>query len=782
MTQIPCQTPGCKGFSSKDNPDTLLFCQRCGWPLGKAELFSKGKTISFAKGSVGSFSIRVRNGGSGALRWDVADLEPGVRRMGRPALVAPGQEGHIDLEVDSERFQGNEIIVGLKLWDKHGKDATDYRLESSEEAFRQEHLTFTSRLSKVGPLVCFKRTLFFFPQTQKESFRITNHGETDLSVSIESSSGCRILIPFCPDLKGYQTSGQFTLGKGSVSNVEVYLDNEIEEATVTLTCPQVWSEPVVVEARRIEPELLEPPKYEYVVAIDFGTTKSAAMVYRQWHTDSEPEPVMWPKLDGTEEWYIPSEVRLHNGEPVDFGWRVGDSTEVVRSIKMHLQDDSELAKKCITYLLERIYERIAVTREPELLNKAQIVLSLPVLDDKERFERQQRLTLECALAAGRKYGLSPEQFVTYTEPECGLVDILDSMVKMDASERMEAPLPSDGKWLCVVDIGGGTTDISLTEFGVNEAGRPELRNPKVAGFSRAGDFIDQELFLDCLRRWNESGRLATGYPGAFTPEMLERPLSLKQETAPQLQSKIYEEIRRAKEYMYGQDPPRSYTLESFGIKRNHLHLDPADLDERVIRGAVKALFEGSEVIGELSFRRYLEEWQVPIDKIEFLFLTGGTSHLPVVLEILKSDYLQSPRLISFPNPEPRKNVVRGAALRPSLRLPNMLDFDLDLQFGDQRVSLAKGSIPGEEVSTHCHFQRGQSQTLRVTYRSKGSEGTLAEFDLALPNDAEAPRVTAEAHLCYDVKCGVKVRAEWLSGKMGVLLESTPLALFPKERS
>ena len=244
------------------------------------------------------------------------------------------------------------------------------------------------------------------------------------------------------------------------------------------------------------------------------------MVFDQWYVGAEPEPILWPKpKEKKDEWYVPSEVHLTSGKPSGFGWEAGDSGDVVRSVKTQLLEGSELAKQCVTYLLERIFDRVAEVKGSNLLSSAQIVMSLPVLDDGKRSEAQRQMTVECALEAGQKYGLRAEQMVTYSEPECALVDILHTLKKsQQPKEGVSIPMPSDGDWLCVVDIGGGTTDVSLTQFGVSESGRPELRHLKVAGFSRAGDFIDQELFLHCLRTWDETGRLSDPCPQGFTPE------------------------------------------------------------------------------------------------------------------------------------------------------------------------------------------------------------------------------------------------------------------------
>lgn len=778
MIHLACQTPGCGGFQSSEPPESLLFCQRCGWPLGQGEYLAQGGRVTYPKGDRGELSIQVRNVGTGALRWDVCSLPDGVRRLDLPNDIPPGAEGCIMLEVDGSRFQGTEIVIPLRTWDKHGRDKLDYRLIPPDEAFNEGTVTFSTRTTKVGPLICHTDAVLFFPRDRKQSFTLKNEGETALKVSLECTNCC-VTVALCSDLRGRQTSGEFNLDAGLQRTLEVRLDDGVRNGSVSLSCPQAWANPHLVQAVRIDPAPLKEPKHQYVVAIDFGTTKSAVMVFDQWQLGATPQPILWPKPDGKQEWYIPSEVRFTNDKPTDFGWLAGDSSDVVRSVKTQLLEGSDRAKRCVTYLLERIFDRVAERYDSELLANAQVVMSLPVLDDGERADLQRRTTLDCALAAGRKYGLQAEQLITYSEPECALVDILDSMKKGNEAGGAPVPTPSDGDWLCVVDIGGGTTDISLTQFGLAESGRPELRNLKVAGFSRAGDFVDQELFLHCLRSWRDAGRINETCPTAFVPELLNAPLKLKGETAPQPQARVFEEIRRAKEYMYDHNPARPYTLESFGIKRNHLPLQPEELDRVIIRSTVKALFEGSVGAGEPSFRHCLEDWGIPVDQIRFLFLTGGTSRLPSVPEILKSEYLRWPKLTTLPNSEPRKNVVRGAALRPNLRLPNMLPVDLILRLGDKSKDLRKGSVPGAGIEVPYRVDRGCGIDLQVLMQLAGESLPLATFRLELSGDAPEQYLMTKAFLRYTLDCKLEVDAKWLKEPPD-LLPPTVVASFPRE--
>lgn len=772
MRKVKCQTPGCGGFSTNIPAENLIFCQCCGWPLGRAELNPNGGKVAVPKGTRGQIAIRIRNIGDGKLRWDTGGLPRGLHRIDRALDILPGEEGQVTVEVDADQLESPELFIPVRTWDRHGKDRTDFRLESPDLAFQESGITFATRTTRLGPLLCPIQSLLFFPQDTKHKIRLENLGESELSLEL-SCTGCTVAVPLCTELRGRQRSGSFRMDAGTQKTPEIRMDDGVSEAHISISCPQVWSEPLVVRARRVEPVPVEHPEYQYVVAIDFGTTKSAVMVFDQWRLGAKPEPILWPKPDGKDEWYIPSEVRLRDGRPTDFGWLAGDTDEVVKSVKTQLIDGSDLARHCVTYLLERLLDRVAEVKGSELLSQAQVVFSLPVLDDGERFEAQRRTTLECALEAGRKYGLRSEQFATYTEPECAMVDILDAM-KGGASVH-----PSEGDWLCVVDMGGGTTDISLTQFGLGEKGKPELRNLKVAGFSRAGDFIDQELFLYCLRTWAESDRLLGSCPSAFTPELLEQPLKLKGETTPLMQSKLYEETRRAKEYMYDHTPQRGYTLDSFTVKRNHLHLNPEELNHRLIRNTVKALFEGSSLLGEDSLRNHLQDWGIPIDQIRFLFLTGGTSRLPSVLEVLKGDYLRSPKLTSLPNPEPRKNVVRGAALRPSLMLPNMLPVDLNLRLGGKATELKKGAIMGSQISLATPVQRGQTIALEVEAKLENATLTLAKLPLEYPSNAKTNSLVVKVHLRYSPQGKLELEGEWLVEPADRFLSSV-VAQFPVE--
>ncbi len=783
MTHIECQTPGCPGFSSPEYPDSLQFCGRCGWPLGKAEYFPQGGRISYPKGSRGQLSIRVRNTGTGSLRWDIHDLPEGLRKLDRPTSVPPGDEGVMVVEVDGTRVGSGEVVIPIRTWDQAGRDKNDFRLIPNDEAFRTGTVTFITRTTKVGPLTVSKQALLFFPGDRKQSFNLKNEGESELTVEL-TCENCDVTVALCADLRGRQTSGQFQIDAGLLRTLEVRLDDGASKGTVTLSCPQVWDQPHQIQAIKVVPESPDHPEYQYVVAVDFGTTKSAVMVHDQWYVGAEPEPILWPKpKEKKDEWYVPSEVHLVNGKPSGFGWEAGDSGDMVRSVKTQLLEGSEFAKQCVTYLLERIFDRVAEVKGSQLLSNAQIVMSLPVLDDGERAEAQRQMTVECALEAGQKYGLRFEQMVTYSEPECALVDILHTLKKSQQSkEGASIPMPSDGDWLCVVDIGGGTTDISLTQFGVSESGRPELRHLKVAGFSRAGDFIDQELFLHCLQAWSKKKRLVGPYPEGFNPEMQSELLELKGEPQHQQRSKVFNDVRRGKEYIYDHTPERPYDLDNFGIKLNRLKLDPAQLNDEVIRPAVKALFAGQPSIHERSFREHLEEWKIPIHEIRYLFLTGGTSRLPSVLEVLRSDYLTSPELRSLPNPEPRKNVVRGAALRPSLRLPNMLPLEVTLRFGEDSKTLRKGCVPGVDISVPCRFNRGQTHQLQVLCHSGKETLTLACFSFTLPADNKDPFVMAKAFLRYTLDCQLQVKAEWLRGNDAVLLSPTEIASFPKEEA
>jgi hypothetical protein len=593
-----------------------------------------------------------------------------------------------------------------------------------------------------------------------------------MEVTARASGGFTIGIPGQP--QGEQVG--FAVAPGFQATLTIFCPSHPTsgEGTLTLGVPGL-------PERRLDlwKVLVPPPPFpqeRWIIAIDFGTTKSAVMVLDNFTKGAEPEPICWSQPGGPEgEKWVPSVVAWDQERPSRFGWQVGwteSGDHIVRHLKMRLREDNEKVQKSVVYFLKRIFEQVANRYGPEIFRRARLVFTLPVLDNAEAYEEQRRRTLERVLEAGTDYDIREEQCDFYKEPECAAMDFLHEL----QSRVVNGETPNfiePGSWLCVLDMGGGTTDITFAQFGVAEDGTPTFDRFQSLGFPHwAGDHLDEEIYRWCLGHWSREGRLVKTSQEHLSEETLNalskaEEIHLQGEEGgrydPLKRSQALDMICEIKEKIYSSTPPQQQNWDVFTRNENHIALQPEQLRE-VLRKMAETLFERGIDREYPSVRTAMEHlWKMVPHQIQLLCLTGGTCQIPEFGEFLQEMALTWPRTQRLRTPEHiRLNVVRGATRRPGLRIRDRLFCDVHLAVGQEQTTLPTGSVAGVSQEIEKHFLPDETATLEVRAVLPGQEPRILFSHDLINEDPDPMGLYLKAQIQYVAQKLLKIRAVWLT--------------------
>lgn len=762
-----CRTPGCN-TTIPDVDHERRFCERCGWPLSLGLVSTRPEVLSFRGDLPATVEVCVHNQGTGTLRWRVQEVPKGVVAATDDREVVGNTEGRVGMTIDPKVVKEDTIRVVVRLWDRVGGSSVDLRPPEVDACWRDEAVDLRVRRERHGPILSKTKSVVFGGTVSASPVKIENGGETTLNVRATVSDGYYIQVP--GQAKATAIDEKVTGGTSWTLTVGRHDPKTTTPGKLTVTSEDLDPVEVVIVPVPVRPP--QPPKERWVVAIDFGTNKSAVMVLEQKRRGAEPQPVTWEKQVGQAMW-LPSAVELDKstGEPIRYGWDVPNTIQdnILRSLKMRLREDTDNAegervRACVVYFLRRLLERTASQFEG-VFDSARVTFTLPVLDNGEQYEKQRQRTLQYALEAGRGYGLREDQIDFYKEPECAAVDFLHMMQTGPNGDK----LPQN-QWLCVLDMGGGTTDVTFALLNVLTSGMPTFDEVHSLGYENmAGDHIDNEIYGWIVERWKENSRVKEPPESTPLPDIkMAKQVSLKGEPLALVRRQQVGQSQLIKENMFSTTPPTNQKYEATRSE-NEVVVTPEGLAPTLKIMADTIFITGLESGGKTlpSVQRGLDKLSISPDRIKFLCITGGTSLIPDFEANLKKRVLTNRNMQTLVDREfIRLNVVRGAARRPAMVIQGLLPCDVSVTWDmEAETGLPTGTVPGATKTLEKHVLQGHTINVGLRLHFPDRESIIL-FSCPITNDADDidqyGGLTLQAILQYQPQGILRLQIVWNS--------------------
>jgi hypothetical protein len=719
----------------------------------------------------------VDNIGLGGLRWEIRDLPEGVSLVA-PATPAPATSAAI-AQLSVRPLLGktaDSLVLTVRLWDQVGQAAYDRRTGPPEACWRDHTVRVPVQRRAYGPLLVPARTLLLGGPVRSAQLYLRNAGEVEVPVVAHVDEGYSLQVAGRPS--GTEVMLQLSAGEWCAISVCTTMGLlPIREGKVTLEAPGLPKQEVALVPIAVAP--LSPPTEALVVAVDFGTTKSVVVLHDQHRVGAEPRPILWPRPDCQEPApWIPSVVAWDGGRSIRFGWEVGATEHgrhIVRGMKMRLREEDPRVRGSVICFLRHLLERAAAAANPDHFQAARFVFTLPVMATPDEQENLRALTLSLVLEAGASWGLREEQCDFYLEPECAAVDFLHHLQSAAVTGQAQA-MPRPGDWLCVLDMGGGTTDVTFARLGIDGNGVPSFDECRNIGFpGYAGTYIDEAIYTWCVEQWRANHRLkgirGDARPAAQIPvEEAARAegILLEGEGEPIRREEPMEALPRLKEQVYASVPPTNQVWDLPTRRENHVTLCPEKLSRDVLAPlahgiCIQGLPGSGNGVPLPAIRARMAEWGLSAGAIRFLCLTGGTSQIPDFEQKLRETVLISPRMERVVTPEAiRLNVARGAARRPGTRLRGRLPFPIQIAWGEEIEELLRtGVVPGERRSARRYLDPGERCVVELRVLLPGQfTRTLFAYDVANTR-SDATGLFLEAQLEYNSQQVLRIRLVWV---------------------
>lgn len=743
---ISCRVCG----QSLEGLDSDMFCcPHCGWPTAVLQAENE-VIIPMAGRNKVRFDYMVANIGFGLLKMDLANLPAGVTLTDRTECnwrLAPGMRT-IGLEVNPDCLDsasGQPQIV-FDVFDAKGNHRYDYRSASLGGAVRKHVVTLQLLERRYGPVHVYNEMLVFRRCTDRAVLRLANLGEVPVYVACTAPDGYRIGLSqedFTKQLSVVVPPGPMEVYVRSESTVPAAAG---VGAILRIEVPDITECSRDVSLVWMADEEVRAPEHSWIIGIDFGTAKSAVFMTDCALPEPEPDPVKWATPGRKDPRSKVDSVIMYpkSGGRPRFGWEVPLVPDledmVIRSIKMRLMEQGyymlpdgsqrtvpEIVEEYIRFLLEQIKKQPQLNQHNTPFTDTLVVFSLPVHDNDDFYLRQERLTVDAAVAAGLRY----EQIATYPEPECAAVDFLRSRDKWGLNV-------ADGDLLCVFDCGAGTTDISIMQIHIN-GGEPSFSRKALAGFPVGGDVLDQlltEMFLKQLMTDGHAtsegeDRYRIGSTRILRQELV-RTLRDQKERL-RYPSPDSDDASHVVEYGYGQGSFKiswqiiERLFEPYLTKMLYHGLSPIDLAQirQLTNGGASA--ENPDVRLP-SLEDVLYESRISAADVRWVCMTGGSSLIPFVVEEIRRFFSRAQVVPSAEvmaemsaqlDSQLTLNVARGAATRPLCQVEGQLQAQYDVKFdstsiSDEQTALRVGTTPGTGWSSRPYLLRlGDEATVRV---------------------------------------------------------------------
>ena len=292
-------------------------------------------------------------------------------------------------------------------------------------------------------------------------------------------------------------------------------------------------------------EKIDPLGYDNIIAIDFGTSKTAVsyLVLRDLKESEAPEDNIENLIFEGKDIVEPTDSmpscigyngkNIYIGELAVLNWNEKDWACTDR-IKTHLRDDKisfttgepkevsgvvkDFFKTLKNYHLKKFTEVEEDGHRYPVRNK--YIITLPVLDDGEEkenkeklYEKQQDVTIKSAEAVflTEYMNMKNDDIYTLKESQAAMFSIVNIIQKHPPGWK-NINLNS-GDIICVFDYGAGTLDIS---FGIYDIRNDKPNIIKIADIGRyynkdnqrinlGGDRIDNNMFISFLKKMDNMG-------------------------------------------------------------------------------------------------------------------------------------------------------------------------------------------------------------------------------------------------------------------------------------
>ena len=781
--------------------DVLRYCAYCGWPVGRLDAQITPRPLLIDGLLPTEVTLALRNLGPGLLRCRVATLPDGV-------TLAPGQSAENDLvsetlrlplQVDPKRLSAKieELTLTLRAEDGRGTHTNDFRPQNSEAAWREYPLALPVSRRRLGP-VYVRQKMLLFREGRAQRLLILNGGDTPLTVNVRAEQGYTLRTP--SDARKREALS-LTLGPRPTTEA-VLVDLPAGAAGIGRLFVEIPDLPECNAEVILCPIPSEtPPRFDsrWIVAIDFGTAKSAVFVTDTFLKDPQPQGINWKNTGQGARVVVPSVVQyIQNRAMPRCGYDIAASNDplTVYSIKKRLNDDTgfplsngktttDVVKDFLNFLISHVRQQMREQSGDDIFAEAHVVMCLPVLDQGTEFEEQKRRTL----LAAEQAGLDGTKISFFAEPECAAIDFLRRRKQLKMTFQ-------DGDLLCVFDCGAGTTDLCVMQVNYNGGGEPEFTPVALAGFPFGGDVVD-ELLTEYILKELDSRKMIESLSADQTK------ITFKGSRTPYSRSDMKMDVRRYKEKL-----PMPAANSAAPAVENHYKMEGLTISPPLVVDwtTVETLFSPYvESMLELGFNAgdTIPDWpkrvgkgrvietdlpsardtlyakNIAPDRIKWLCLTGGSSLIPFMEAQVRGMFSGANGVVPTRemadeqrkqiDPEFILNVARGAAMRPLYRVEGRLPVSLSLRFqsttrdGALTLALEAGCATGKK-SRWIPFSLPMNEDwrLRVVAERSTERGAVSGevYDLNRETPAPDREIALQARVEYEVDSKIYLTVQY----------------------
>lgn len=268
------------------------------------------------------------------------------------------------------------------------------------------------------------------------------------------------------------------------------------------------------------------------------------------------------------------------------------------------------------------------------------------------------------LKAAKQAGFTDDQVIIKHEPTAALLSFIDGEAKKSVQDRyMDF---SEPKRILVFDLGGGTCDTSVIDV---QVGDKELHFTEV-GIGRyqelGGIDFDQRLAIGLLNDFFVKNNILEGDISEREQAVMFDKLVLAAETLKEkLSGNIYTKLSMSEDVDIDAVTAKHNIPDFYNGRPYRIQLTKAQYDEytkslyidnNIQYKKFEDMDKNKNIIGVI--RKTLEDYEIPKNSIDYVFMTGGMSKFITVQQKVK-DYLGKP-VIAPENP--MDAVARGASI------------------------------------------------------------------------------------------------------------------------
>ena len=416
------------------------------------------------------------------------------------------------------------------------------------------------------------------------------------------------------------------------------------------------------------------------IGIDFGTTNSSLVAY-----DSSKEEFLYYGSRLQPGNPTPSVVWYHDNQ-IDVGRTAKENYNKFSGIPGHHMETSIKSKLGLGrqvsifgkltepyYIASEILKDLkngAIDGEASL---AGVSLDSAVYTVPVSFSGKQRADLR---KASEMAGIAVETFIH--EPFAALIGYLYS----DQKSRLSA---ANNSYILVFDWGGGTLDITVVK--VEREKMYEMGTSELTGL--AGDKFDEEL-AQLVRN-----RFADKYAAVFDTEYIEKMLDEKKD-------RIISEAEKCKIALSSQNESKLWVEE---IIYDEMARRSYDIDETIHRSDFEKCIQHHIDAASNRIETAIREADISHEQISFVLMTGGTSNIPLVREVIEDKF--GSRVRAANNPD--MVIAQGAAVVAEMGWVPYLSKNIMIELSDGSYwtafdkgrPLVKEQMPAREEVFTC---------------------------------------------------------------------------------